>query len=132
TSHLVRYVSKHPVPRVLPSPRLPAFRVARVVAYTRLLRVHCCALSPRTRHSGETPVLGSSAWRALADRLAANQSWSVTYRQNVGAQRNRLLELLGYFDGCPVEFFRPLRPVLLDYLDQSRNIREVRIPCFLS
>src|SRR5208337_5397033 len=89
TSHLVRYVSKHPVPRVLPSPRLPAVRVARVVAYTRLLRAHCCALSPRTRHSGETPVLGSSAWRALADRLASNQSWSMTFRLNIGAQAGR-------------------------------------------
>ncbi len=78
TSYLVRYVPEHPLPRVLPSPRLPALRVARVVAHTRLLRAYCCALPSRTLHSGQTPVLGESAWRALADPLAPNQSWSVT------------------------------------------------------
>jgi hypothetical protein len=89
TSHLVRHVPQHPLPRVLPSPRLPEFRVSGVVAYTRLLRTYCCALPPRTRHSSETPVLGASARRALADRLAPNESWSVTSRRNVRAQTHR-------------------------------------------
>jgi hypothetical protein len=68
---------------------LPALRVSRVVAYTRLLRACCCALPPRTWHSSEAPVLGASAWRALADRLAPNQSWRVTSRRNVGTQMHR-------------------------------------------
>src|SRR5208337_4304066 len=72
TSHLVRHLPQHPLPRVLPSPRLPTLRVARVVAHTRLLRAYCCALPPRSGHSSETPVLGASARRALADRLAPN------------------------------------------------------------
>ena len=95
TSHLVRHVPQHPLPRVLPSPRLPALRVATVVAYTRLLRAYCCALPPRARHSSETPVLGASARRALADQLAPNQSWSVTSRRNVGTQMHRGMPMWG-------------------------------------
>src|SRR5271157_4698069 len=78
TSHLIRHISQHSLPRVLPSSRLPALRVSRVVAHTWLLRAHCCAISPCTWHAGETLVLGPDAGRALADRLAPNQSWSVT------------------------------------------------------
>src|SRR5271157_2196065 len=86
TGHLVRHVPQRALPRVLPSPRLSPLRVSRVVAYTRLLRAYCYTLPPRARHSGETPFLGASARRALADRLAPNQSWSVRSRHNAGAQ----------------------------------------------
>ena len=58
TSHLVRHVPQQALPRVLSSPRLPALRVSRVVAHTRLLRAYCYPLPPRTRHSGEAPCSG--------------------------------------------------------------------------
>src|SRR5208337_4341115 len=80
TSYLVRHLPQHSLPRVLPSSRLPTPRFSRIVAHARLLRAHCCAVSPRTWHAGETLVLGTDARRALADRLAPNQSWSLTRR----------------------------------------------------
>src|SRR5271157_1588690 len=89
TSHLIRHLPQHSLPRVLPSSRLPTLRFSRIVAHTRFLRAHCCAVSPRTWHAGETLVLGTDAWRALADRLAPNQSWSVISRRNAGAQTHR-------------------------------------------
>src|SRR5271157_940765 len=89
TSHLIRHLPEHSLPRVLPSPRRSALWISRIVAYTRLLRAKCCPVSPRTWHSGEAPVLGPSAWRALAYRLAPNQSWSVTSLRNAGAQTHR-------------------------------------------
>src|SRR5208337_626523 len=77
-SHIVRHVSEHPLPRVLPPPRLPALRVSRLSAHAWLLRAHCRALPPRAWNTYEAVILGSSARRALADRLAANQSRNLT------------------------------------------------------
>ena len=69
---------QHPLPRVLPPPRLSALRVSRLSAHAWLLRAHCRALPPRARNANEAVVLGRSARRALADRLAANQSRHLT------------------------------------------------------
>src|SRR5271157_2890193 len=47
TSHLIRHLPQHSLPRVLPSSRLPTPRFSRIMAHTRPLRAHCCAVSPR-------------------------------------------------------------------------------------
>lgn len=50
--HLFRNIPEHPVPRILPSPRLSAFTISGFMAHSRFV----------------------STGRALADRLAANES----------------------------------------------------------
>jgi hypothetical protein len=50
----------------------------------------------------------------------------------VSIQHHRLLVLPRDLNGRPLKSFRTLPPILLDYLDQSRNIRQVRMPCFLN
>jgi hypothetical protein len=69
---------EHPVPRILPSPRLPAFTISGFMAHSRFLRAHCYAVPPCTGDTAKATILGVSTGRALADRLAANESRCVT------------------------------------------------------
>ena len=50
------------------------FGVSRLVAHPRLLRAHRRALPPCAGYAAEAAVLGGDAGRALADRLAADES----------------------------------------------------------
>jgi len=59
---------------ILPPPRLSAVRVSRLVAYAWLLRAHRCALPPCAGNAAEAIILGGSAGRSVADRLAAHES----------------------------------------------------------
>jgi hypothetical protein len=52
---------------IVPPPRLPAARIHRLVAHTRLLRAHRRALPPCGGDAAEAAFLGGGAGRALAD-----------------------------------------------------------------
>ena len=58
--------------------RLSEVRVSRFVAHSRLLRASGCPLPPYARNNAKETVLGANGGRALADRLAANESWRLT------------------------------------------------------
>lgn len=74
------------MPRILPPPRLLEVRVSRFVAYSRVLRASGCALSLCARNTAKETVLGANGRRALADRLAANESQHLTSPRPMGVR----------------------------------------------
>ena len=54
--------------------------------HARLSRAHCGALPPRARNANEAVILGRSARRGLADRLAANESQHLTSPRPMGVR----------------------------------------------
>ena len=77
-SHVIWDVSEHALPRVLPSSRFSPIWFLRLVAYTGFLRAYGGALPSCERNAAETTLLGSSAGWTLADRLASDESGSVS------------------------------------------------------
>jgi hypothetical protein len=76
--HLFRNISEHSLPRVLSPPRFSAVRISGFMAHSRFLRAHRCAIPPRAGNIAKAIVLVASSGRALADRLAPNESRVVT------------------------------------------------------
>ena len=65
---------KHSLPRILPPSGFSEVRICRLVAYTGVLRASRSALPLCEGNAAKAPVLGGSKWRAMADRLAEDES----------------------------------------------------------
>src|ERR1017187_5057183 len=72
--YLFRNVPQHPLPRVLPPSRFSAVRIPRLMAHTRFLRAHGCAVPPCQGNAPKATVLGVDGRWAMADRLAEDES----------------------------------------------------------
>jgi len=77
-NHFLRHVREHPLPRILPSSWLPAVRISGFVAHSRILWAHSGAVPPCAWNASEATILGGSAGRTLANRLAAHESGCLT------------------------------------------------------
>ncbi len=75
--HVIRHVREHSLPRVLPSSRFSEVRIPRLMAHSRLLRASGCALPSCERNAAEEALLDTNDWRAVAHRLAADESGRV-------------------------------------------------------
>ena len=80
--HFVWNIFEHPMPRALPSSRFSEVRVSGFVAHAGFLRANRRVVPPCAGDAGKATILGGSAGRALADRLAAHESRVVTRGQN--------------------------------------------------
>jgi hypothetical protein len=72
--HVFRHIPEHAVPRVLPPSRFPKIRIPGFMAHAGLLRASRCVVPPCTGDAAKATVLGGAAGRALADRLAEDES----------------------------------------------------------
>ena len=75
--HLVRNISEHDLPRVLPSPGLRTVRIPRFLAHARFLRAGGCPVPSSARDAAARALLGARGARTVADQLAANESWCI-------------------------------------------------------
>src|SRR5438132_4507656 len=73
-SHVVRYIPKHALPRVLPSSRFSEVRVPRLMAHAGILWAGCRVIPPCARNTAERALLGARDRRSLANRLATDES----------------------------------------------------------
>jgi len=73
-SHVVRNIPQHAVPRALPPSGLSSVRLRRFLAYARLLQPRRLSVSSRETDAAKEAGLGACGTRALADRLAADES----------------------------------------------------------